>query len=539
MLIYIFGHKNPDTDSVMSAIALSKLKNQLRLNTTPFILGEINKETEFILEYFNIEKPRVLDNVKTQIKDLNYDEVPSISTSQTILKGYRMMDSKDIRTLSILDEKGRLSGIVTMKDIAMSSIKGDFYYLKTDFKSIIEDLGGKILTGEDREVKGRISVISYYPDTIKEEKILNENSIVIVGDRYDVIEYSIDIGVELIIISGGRKLPSKYINKAKDKNISIITVETDTYTTSKLINQCNYITSIMRNEDIIKFHEEDYLDDVREIMATNRHSNYPVVGDENRFLGFIGRRHILNPNRKNVILVDHNEYGQSINGLEEANILEIVDHHKIGDISTNTPISFRNTPVGSTCTIVFNMFNEFNVDLDIKTAGILISGIISDTLYLKSPTTTEIDKRAVKELNKILNMDIDKYAMNMFKEGTSLEGQSIEDIVFKDFKDFNLYGNKVGVGQVFTLDIDKIFSRKDEFLEFISTIHNNRGYSLTLILITDILKEGSYLLYSSDINNLISTAFEVSKEQGVFVEGIVSRKKQIIPRIIEAINILG
>ncbi|WP_252187826.1 putative manganese-dependent inorganic diphosphatase [Anaeromonas frigoriresistens] len=538
-MIYIFGHKNPDTDSVMSAIALSKLKNQLRLNTTPFILGEINKETEFILEYFNIEKPRVLDNVKTQIKDLNYDEVPSISTSQTILKGYRMMDSKDIRTLSILDEKGRLSGIVTMKDIAMSSIKGDFYYLKTDFKSIIEDLGGKILTGEDREVKGRISVISYYPDTIKEEKILNENSIVIVGDRYDVIEYSIDIGVELIIISGGRKLPSKYINKAKDKNISIITVETDTYTTSKLINQCNYITSIMRNEDIIKFHEEDYLDDVREIMATNRHSNYPVVGDENRFLGFIGRRHILNPNRKNVILVDHNEYGQSINGLEEANILEIVDHHKIGDISTNTPISFRNTPVGSTCTIVFNMFNEFNVDLDIKTAGILISGIISDTLYLKSPTTTEIDKRAVKELNKILNMDIDKYAMNMFKEGTSLEGQSIEDIVFKDFKDFNLYGNKVGVGQVFTLDIDKIFSRKDEFLEFISTIHNNRGYSLTLILITDILKEGSYLLYSSDINNLISTAFEVSKEQGVFVEGIVSRKKQIIPRIIEAINILG
>lgn len=538
-MVYIFGHKNPDTDSVMSAIALSNLKNKLKEDTKPYVLGNLNRESKFVLNYFNVSTPELINNVKTQIKDLNYDEIKGINQYETILQSYRLMDLRNIRTLPILDDKGSLLGIVTMKDIAMELIKGDFYYLRTDINSIIKDLDGRIITGKNREVEGEISVISYYPDTIKEEKILNENSIVIVGDRYDVIEYSIDIGVNLIIISGGRDLPNKYINKAMKKNIPIITVSTDTYTTSKLINQCNYISSIMKDKDIVKFYEEDYLDDVREIMATNRHSNYPVVTNDNDFLGFIGRRHILNPNRKDVILVDHNEYSQSANGLNEATILEIIDHHKIGDISTNTPINFRNIPVGSTCTIIFNMYKEYGLEIDRQTAGILISGIISDTLYLKSPTTTKVDRDAINNLNEILNIDIDKYAMDMFKSGTSLEGQNIEEIFFKDFKEFNVYGKKIGIGQVFTLDIEDVFNRKDNFIEFINTIHNNRGYSLTLLLLTDILKEGSYLLYSSEINNIISTSFNVTQKQGVFVENIVSRKKQVLPKIIEGINILG
>ncbi|SMB96642.1 manganese-dependent inorganic pyrophosphatase [Desulfonispora thiosulfatigenes DSM 11270] len=537
-MVYIFGHTNPDTDSVSSAIALSYLKNKIGLKTTPYILGSINKETGYVLDFFGIDQPKLLDNVKTQVKDLNYDKLRGVRPEESMIHAYRLMEKHNTRTLPIVDDENTLLGIVTMKDIAMYLIKGDFYHLKTQLKNIVYNLDGAILIGENKEIEGNISVISYYHETIVKDKILDENSIVIVGDRYDIIEYAINSGVELIIVTGGNDIPNKYIELGKSKGVSMILVNNDTYTTSMLLNQCNYISSIMK-KNIVKFNETEYLDDVKEELSNTKYYDYPVVNEKNKLLGFISRRHILSPEKKNVILVDHNEYTQSAEGLRQAEILEIVDHHKIGDIVTQTPINFKNMPVGSTCTIIYYMFKEYNVPLNEEIAGLLCSGIISDTLLFLSPTTTILDKNALSELNKILNLDIDKFAMDMFRAGSSLEGQSIEEIFYKDFKEFNIGENKIGIGQVFTLDIEDVFNRKNEFINYIDKVNNQKNYFLTIILVTDILKNGSYILFKSSNNSVIQKAFDQIPIQGMFVENLVSRKKQAIPRILDAINLLG
>lgn len=536
MPILAFGHKNPDTDSVASAIALSHLKNKLGYDTIPCVLGSLNKESSFVLDYFNIPAPSLISNVKIQVKDLNIDKVSGIMPDSSILSAYKFMESNNIKTLVVTDANNKLTGIITMKDIAMQLIRGDFYNLNTSVSNIASDLNGKVLAGEDMNVIGKILVIAYDYETVK--AVLNDNTIIIVGDRYDIIEHAISAGVKLIIITGGNDLPAKCLNMAQSAKVPVISVPSDTYTTSKLINQCNFISTIMIKDNISTFNESNYLDEVKEETLNTSYRNYPVVDDNNTFLGFINRRHVLNPGKKKVILVDHNEYSQSADGLNEAEILEIVDHHKIGDISTSIPISFRNIPVGSTCTIIYQIFREMGVDIDYKIAGLLISGIISDTLYFRSPTTTDIDRKSVHELNLILNMNLDHYSTQMFKSGTSLEGHSIEDIFYKDFKEFILEQYKVGIGQVFTLDIESIFKRKDQFTEFINQTFENRSYYLLLLVITDILKQGSYLIYKCKNEKLISTAFKVEPVQGVFVSNIISRKKQVIPKIIEGINLL-
>jgi manganese-dependent inorganic pyrophosphatase len=285
------------------------------------------------------------------------------------------------------------------------------------------------------------------------------------------------------------------------------------------------------NSDIVKFKECDYVDDIKEDVLNTHYRHYPVIDSNNLFLGLLGRHHLLNPNKKQVILVDHNEEAQSVDGLNQAELLEIIDHHKIGGVSTAAPINFRNMTVGSTCTIVYTMFKENNIEIPFEIAGVLTSGILSDTLLFRSPTTTNLDKVAVEDLNKILNLDVEKYAMEMFKAGTSLDGFSIKEIVNMDFKEFNLEGLKTGIGQVFTLDVDSIFNKKDEFLNYI----NDTEYDLCVLAITDIIKEGSYLIYKSK-DKLISEAFNVDSSQGVFVDGVVSRKKQLVPNLTEAIK---
>ena len=292
----------------------------------------------------------------------------------------------------------------------------------------------------------------------------------------------------------------------------------------------------MKTKDLVKFTENEDLAEVKEELLIHRHSNYPVVTENNEYLGFVGRRHLLNPNRKKVILVDHNEYAQSVKGLALAEIVEVVDHHKIGDVSTSSPIIFRNLPVGSTCTIVFKLFKEEKVPLTRPIAGLLLAGILSDTLSLQSPTTTALDREAVQELQKIAQVDWQTFALEMFKAGTSLEGQNIAEIFYKDFKEFGVKNRKVGIGQVFTLDMENIFNRQAEFLDFIAQIHQQKDYFLTLLLVTDILRKGSYLFYKCNNGRLLANTFNKEVEQGVFIEGVVSRKKQVIPQVIEALN---
>lgn len=537
MSTLIFGHKNPDTDSVASAVAFSYLKNKLGFDTTPCVLGEIRKESKFVLDYFNLPYPKFIDNVKTQVKDLNYDKLKGIDPNSSILYAYKLMESNHLRTLPIVDSSSKLLGIITMKDIAMELIRGDFHHIKTSLSNIATDLNGSIVLNCRDTINGKISVMAFYYDSIK--GTLCENDIIIVGDRYDIVEYAIDSKVQVIIVTGGKTLPEKYINMAKENNVSIISVPVDTYTASKLINQCSYVSSIVvPAKDIIRFNQNEYLDEIKDDVIDSNFRNYPVVDDNNTFLGFIGRKHLLNCAKKKVILVDHNEYTQSADGLDQAEILEIVDHHKIGGISTSLPINFRNMTVGSTCTIVYNMFKEYGIEIPSEISGLLISGIISDTLLFKSPTTTILDKKAVEDLNSILNLDLEKYAMDMFKAGTSLEGFTIKEIFYRDFKEFNLEGLKSGIGQVFTLDIDAVFNRKEEFLDFINKTHEDKNYDLTLLVITDILKEGSYLLYKSTPSSIVATAFKIEEVQGAFVENLVSRKKQVVPKLLEAIHMI-
>ncbi|SNS78759.1 manganese-dependent inorganic pyrophosphatase [Anaerovirgula multivorans] len=536
MSIFVFGHKNPDTDSVASAIAFSCLKNKLGYDTIPCILGDINKETSYVLDYFQLPTPQFLQNVKVQVQDMQYSFEQGVSGDASILSIYKLMEKEQLQTVAIVNQENKLLGIVSMKDIAMGLIKGDYYRLKTSLKNLQEDLQGKVLTGTTSYFDGNISIIAYYYKTIAGS--LSESDIVIVGDTYDVIEEAIQSKVQLIIITGGRKIPSKYIDMAQAQGVTMLAVSMDTYYVSKVINQCNDVSTIMRTKNIIRFHEEDYLEEIKEEIINTHFRNYPVVDSENTFLGFINKKHILNPQRKKTILVDHNEYSQSAEGLEESEILEIVDHHKLGDISTSMPINFRNTAVGSTCTILYWMFREYNLDIDFKIAGVLMAGIISDTLLFKSPTTTPMDRIAVKELNNIIGLDVEGFAMEMFRIGTSLEGQSIEQIFFKDFKEFSLETLKTGISQVFTLDIEDVFNRKDSFIKFIGQTHKNNNYDITLLLITDILKEGSYILYQCKNSHLIPSAFHVEGNQGVFAEGVVSRKKQVIPMLLEAIHLM-
>ena len=534
MAILIFGHQNPDTDSVCSAIAYAELKNRLDVEAVPAAAGKINRETAFVLDRFQVSPPITIQDVKTQVRDLKLEKIPGLPPSTSILDAYHLMEEKHLPTLPVLNDAGELQGIVSMKDIAMGLIRGDFYRLRTSVDNLVQGLDGTLLAGASGEIEGRISVIAFYVETIK--GTFNEESIIIVGDRYDIIEHAIESQVQLIIITGGKPVPEKFIQMAQAAGVYMISVPRDTYHTSKMIHQCSYLAGIMRIGDVIRFYPNDYLEDVREEMSRSHFRSYPVVDEGNRLAGFINRKHVLSPGRKRVILVDHNEYAQSVDGLEEAEIVEIIDHHKLGDISTNLPISFRNVPVGSTCTIIYQMYLEHGLEPNRRIAGLLLSGILSDTLYFKSPTTTVADRKAAEELNRSVKSDLEDYAMEMFRAGTSLKGQSMMDIFNKDYKKFQVGHFEAGISQVFTLDMDEVFHRRDEVLETLLTLHENRNLELTMLLVTDILKEGSYLFYQCKNRQLIPLAFQTTTDQGVFVAGLVSRKKQVVPRILEAIQ---
>lgn len=533
MSIYVFGHQHPDTDSIAAAIALAYLKKQQGLDACPCRLDSVNKETQFVLDYFHLPIPRKIDNVKIQVRDIQYDFTQGITPECSILTAYQTMVHNNFETLAVLDESQKLLGILSMKDIAMGLIKGNFYQLNTSLRNLATTLGGTLLTEQCTQINGYISVIAFYYKTI--QGTLGANSIIIVGDRYDVIQHAIESGVQLIILTGSNTLPQELLEMANDNHVSILSVPQDTFYTAKIIDQCNYVSTIMRSGNIIKFIDTQYLEELKDELASTHFRNYPVVDACNRFVGFINRKHLMAPERKKVILVDHNESNQSAEGLEEAQILEVIDHHKIGDISTSTPINFRNKPVGSTCTIIAEMYQEACISIPYKIAGILISGILSDTLYFKSPTTTSQDRDTVLFLNKLLNLNLESYAMEMFQAGTSLEGQSTEDVFFEDFKSFYLEGEKIGISQVFTLDLQEISNQRKSLQALMEKVKDDGRYYMVLLLVTDILKEGSYVYYVTKARNLLSTAFSFHIDQGTFVPGVISRKKQVIPRIAEAI----
>ena len=535
--IYILGHQKPDCDSITSAIALSYLKNKLGMNTIPARLGEINDETKFVLDYFDIPTPILIEDVKLQLKDLNYHKDYYVNHKTSIGGVYNYMMDKGITGVPIVNDNKKFIGLLTVKNIVKELINGDFSSLFTSYDNLLETLEAEEILKFDNEIIGNILAASYRSTTILNIVKLEKDNILIVGDRHSVIEYAIDSKVKLIIVVGNGEIKEEHIELAKKNKVNIIRTNFDTFKTTKLIGLSNYVSTVIPTDRPYTFDESTYYDDFVIKTSKLKHNNYPIINKKGICKGLIRITEITNKNRKKVILVDHNEFEQSVEGLDEAEIIEIVDHHKIGNISTKYPINFRNMSVGSTNTIIYQLYQENMIDIPKDIAGIMLSGILSDTLALTSPTTTEIDKIVVKKLSEILELDYHKYALDMFKAGTSLHNKTVEEIVNTDIKVFSNDDLSFAVSQVFTLDIETIFKHKEEYISYINELAQNKDYKLVLLVITDIIRNGSYLLYTENANEIISDAFNfIDIEQGYYIDGVVSRKKQIVPAIMESIR---
>lgn len=527
----IFGHQKPDTDSVTSAIVLSYLKNQLGEKTEPRVLGSINKETKFVLDYFGFRAPRYLNDVRLQVKDIDYVTNYYLHANDSILKGYNMMEDTRISTIPVVDDNGKYIGASSMKDVARNLITGKLGDLDTSYDNLLEALEGKEILRFNEEIVGEIIVPSYRSVTFKEKVDLNKDAVLIVGDRHGILEHAIESAVSIIILTNGLDLPEEFRETAIKNKVDVISTKYNAVTAANLVILSNFIKNSL-NEKAITVNENDSLYEVLELANKHKFSNYPVLNNRGRCLG-VFRPNIVDKRKpKKVILVDHNEKEQSVIGLDEAEIVEIVDHHKIGNIGTSMPINFRNMPVGCTETILYLMFKEHGVEIPGEIAGLMLSGIISDTLLLTSPTTTDIDRKALEELCEIAKIDAREYGMQMFKAGSSIDGLSVSEVIHGDFKNFAIDAQRFGIGQISTMAPEEIMDRKEEFVDALNELAKNEDYAAVALFVTDILNNGSYILYNESSEHIFSRAFGVKNlSEGYFFKKIVSRKKQIVPKV--------
>lgn len=535
--IYVFGHKNPDTDAVTSAINLAYLKKQLGMNTVPKVLGNINNETEYVLNYFKVKKPEYLNNVKLQIKDLDYNNKHHIEDNNSIYYAYNYMTENNINNIPILNPKNEVEGIVAMKHIARYMISGDSKILNASYENVLETLEAEQILKFDNILEGSINIAAFKNTTFIENVKIDNNSIILVGDRYKVLENSIKNKAKLIVLTGNHDIPEDLLQLAKQNKVNIIKTSFNTYEASKMISLSNFAIQIAIKENIVSVNEEDLVSDFIATANKTKYTYFPVIDKNKKFIGNIEPSDTSKQNRKQVMLTDHNEYDQSVDGLQEAEILEIVDHHNIGSIGTMAPINFRSMPVGSSNTVLYKMYKEHNIKVPKENAGLMLSGIISDTLLLVSPTTTELDKQTAKELAEIAGVDLNKYGLEMLKAGTSLTGKTEEDILFGDFKLYEVNGKKIGVTQVSTFDINDFNNSIDKYRELLNKNAENNNYDVFAFFITDILKNGSYVYYNNSAIDIMSKAFDIENmPQGTYLDGCVSRKKQVIPRIMKVLD---
>ncbi len=533
---FVIGHKNPDTDSVCSAIALSNLRNQLGDNAIPRVLGDLNAESEFVLNYFKVKKPKYINDVRLQIKDLEYGKGFYCNENDSLFSVIRQLKEEHLSSIPVVDDKKKYLGLVSMKNIANSFISWEEDTIYTSYKNIEETLNAESLLKFDDEIKGHLLVASYRSATFIKNVDINNETVLIVGDRHGIIEHAVEKGVKLIIITGNNVIKEKHIEIAKQNHVNIIRTPLRTFNVVKVIGMCNYAKSLLET-DVSYFYELDYVRDFNEEHNKLRHKVYPVINKERECIGVIQPSDVNNKIRKKVFLVDHNEKDQTVDGIDDAEIVGIVDHHKFGTIGTTQPINIRNMPVGCTSTIIFQLYKENNILIPRPIAGLMLSAIISDTLLFRSPTTTQMDIDTAKKLAKITNIDMESYAIEMFKAGSSIKGKSMEELLFADFKNFNEEDYKIGVGQINTLNIDDIKSKQDELCETIEKEGNINGYSIIALFVTDIINEGSYLYFSNKSKEILSKAFNIDNlEQGHYLQGIISRKKQMIPNILNVID---
>lgn len=539
--VYITGHRNPDSDSICAAIAYSEFKNKTqRINAIPIRLGEISRETQFILDYFGVEPPQLVQTVKPQIVDLKIDTVAPIASDISLKMAWSIMKKKNIKTLPVIYPNEKLAGIVSVSNLASSYLDiWDNYVLaksKTKLSNILETLSAQIvyLSDENLELKGKVVVSMMEPN---DRNLIEAEDICICGDREVVQEFVLKCNARLMIITNNTTPSEKIIELATEKGCTIISTPYDSFTAARLIPQSIPIEYVMTKNNVITFSTNDFIEDIKDIMLETRYRSYPVLDEDGSVVGSISRYHLITQQRKKVILVDHNEKTQSVDGLEDANILEIIDHHRIGDIQTGQPIYFRNEPVGSTSTIVANIFFENGIRPSKKVAGLLCGAIISDTLLLKSPTATIVDEIILKRLAEIASIDIEKFAQEMFKAGTSLEGKSPKELLYQDFKIFNIGNFKVGVGQITTTYMDGFTPLIDDLKTLMDEKVTQGKFDIIILMVTDIFKSSSLFIVCGEHKEIFSRAFNIKLNKGTaYLDKVVSRKKQVIPPLTEVIN---
>ena len=538
----IIGHKNPDTDSICSAIVYAYFKEQTEKKTfEPARAGELNEETGFVLNYFGAEVPRLIKNVKTQVKDIEFRRTKGVDRGISIKRAWNLMKELDVPTLPVVNSKGGLEGIITVKDIASSYMNiydnSTLSKANTKYENILDTLDAELITGDAQKYfnKGKVLIAAANPDIM--EQYISEGDLVILGNRYESQLCAIEMGAACIVVCAGADA-SKTIKKlAQANNTTVMTTPNDTFAAAGLINQSMPISFFMTSENLITFSEDDYLDDIKEIMASVRHRYFPVLDKTGKYKGMISRRNLLGAKGKNIILVDHNEKIQAAEGVESANILEIIDHHRLGTISTAGPVYFRNQPLGCTSTIIYQMFKEKNIDVPPQMAGLMCSAIISDTLLFRSPTCTDIDKEAGLSLAKKAGINIEEYANKMFAAASNLKNKTDEQIFKQDYKRFTLGKINIGIGQISSLNEDELSDIKDRLVPYMSTILKDIEEDMIFLMLTNILEQKTRLIcVGNGAGKLACESFRVAAESLIENEvlelpGVVSRKKQLVPAL--------
>ena len=546
--IFVIGHKNPDTDSICSAIAYADIKNRTsqKVKYVAKRAGQINEETEYVLNRFGMQPPGYLSNIGTQVKDMDIRMSPDADKSMSLKNAWDLMMEKSIVSLPIRDKEGQLEGLITIGDIAKTYMDTTDSYLlsraKTQYKRIAETIEGIVVEGNEHGyfAKGKVLVGTANPQMLK--TYIEEDDLIIMGDREEDHLEAIEQNVSCIIVGMGIEVTEKVIKLAHEKEIIIIMSPYDTFTIARLINQSIPVRYIMKTENLVTFNTEDFTDDIQNEMIKHRHRAFPVINKKGKCIGTISRRNFLDMHKKKVALVDHNEKDQAVDNIEKAEIVEIIDHHKLGSLETMTPISFRNQPVGCTATILYEMYGEQKLEISPTIAGLLCAAIISDTLMFRSPTCTLSDKMAAGALALIAGIDIEKFAREMFKAGSNLKDKSPEEIFYQDYKKFIAEGDVCfGVGQISSMDADELKEIKERLLPFMVSECGRHGVSRVYFMLTNIMEQSTELLfYGEGSEEMAVNAFKMQPENGtIYLKGVVSRKKQLIPPLMEAAQMSG
>ncbi len=537
--VFVSGHKNPDTDSICSAIAYAALKNKTDDGVfVPKRAGEVNNETKYVLDFFDVETPEFIGHVGTQVKDVEIKPTPSLDEGISLKNAWNKMRDLRESTMPIVND-GVLEGIISVKDIATANM--DIYETRilaishTKYTNVLDAIDGTMIVGDSEEeiTKGKILIGAANPDLL--ENYVEDGDMLLTGNRFENQLCGIEMNAGCIVVCTGAPI-SKTIQKlAKENNCKIISTPHDTLMVARLISQSAPVRYFMKKDHLITFSREDFISDIRDTLAKIRHRDFPVLDRDGKYCGMLSRRSLLSMDNKKIILVDHNEKGQAVDGIDEAEILEIIDHHRLGSMETALPVFFRNQPVGCTGTIIYDLYQENNVEVDKKIAGLLCSAIISDTLMFRSPTCTPKDKKAAEELAKIAGIEIQEHAEKMFRAGSSLADKTPEEIFYQDFKKFSGNDKNFGAGQISSMDKTELEQLRPKIAAYMEGAVKEG--EMLFFLLTNILTESSDLVFAGEgAKELVETAFGEPEENWVHVPGLVSRKKQFVPSVLHVLQ---